>query len=227
MNRANKKGRIGSQRLLQITVAEYPELLRKALQKAGAVGESEKISWTSPLEREQFKEYRDNAFLKKIGVENSVTYPLDKFWPGKGPVWDATGITDKGRPVLLEAKAHIPEIVSPPSGASPGSLKLIEESLQAAKRHYAPRSRSAWPGTFYQYANRLAHQYFLQKCNNTDSILIFLYFINAAEMKGPTSASEWKGAVKLIHAVLGLPENLEHHGIYHAFIDANFLKVEA
>ena len=227
MNKPNKKGRIGSQRLLQVAVAQHPDLLNKALQKAGAIKESEKVSWTSPLEVDQFKEFRDNAVLKKIRVSNSITYPLSKFWPRRGPVWDATGITSSGRPVLLEAKAHIPETASLASGASPKSMDLIEASLEAARKHYAPRSSSVWSGTFYQYANRLAHQYYLQKLNNIQSILIFLNFINATEMDGPASELEWEGAIRLLHAVLGLPKNLERHDIYHAYIDANLIKVKA
>ena len=227
MTKTIKKGRIGSQRFLQVVISQHPDLLQQALQKAGAVRESENVSWTSPLEKDQFKEFRDLAALEKIGVTNSIKYPLNKFWPQRGPVWDATGITNSGSPILVEAKAHIPEMASPASGASPKSLELIEKSLEAAKKHYAPRSNSVWSGTFYQYANRLAHQYYLQQLNNIPSILVFLNFINATEMDGPSSELEWKGAIRLLHAVLGLPKNLERHNIYHASIDANLVKVEA
>jgi hypothetical protein len=95
------------------------------------------------------------------------------------PVWDATGITSRGAPILLEAKAHIPEATSPASGASPRSMQLIEKSLERTRKYYSPRSTSTWSGTFYQYANRLAHQYFLRELNQIPSILVFLDFINA------------------------------------------------
>jgi hypothetical protein len=36
----NKKGRIGSQRLLQAAVAEYPDLLNKALQREAPRGQA-------------------------------------------------------------------------------------------------------------------------------------------------------------------------------------------
>lgn len=226
MTITNKKGRIGSRLLLQAAVAKYPALLNTALQKAGAIGNSVTVSWTSPLEKDQFKEYRDQAALEKIGVADSITYPLNKFWPKGGPVWDATGVTSSGRPILLEAKAHIPEAASPASAASPRSLKHIEASLEVARKHYAPRSSAVWSGTFYQYANRLAHQYYLRELNNIPSLLIFLNFINATEMDGPTSEPEWEGAIQLIHAVLGLPKCLERCNIYHAYIDANLIQVE-
>jgi len=227
MNRPTNNGRIGSQRLLQVAVAEYPDLLNQALKKAGAISNSETVAWTSPLSKDQFKEFQDQAALEKIGVANFITYPLSKFWPKGGPVWDATGITNSGRSVLVEAKAHIPEAASPASGASPKSLAHIEASLEAARKHYAPKSTAVWSGTFYQYANRLAHQYYLQKLNNIPSLLIFLNFINATEIDGPTSELEWEGAVRLIHAVLGLPKSLQSHGIYHAYIDAKSINVRA
>jgi hypothetical protein len=59
--------------------------------------------------------------------------------------------------------------------------------------------------------------------NNIDSSLVFLDFTNAADMDGPTSEEEWKGATRMIHAVLGLPANLEHFGVYHAYLDARQL----
>lgn len=217
-------GRLGSQRLLQNAVNHFPDLLNKVLNDSGAITGAEIVTWTSPLETDQYKEYRDQAALKKIGVKNSITHPLNNFWPQRGPVWDATGITSNGRPLLLEAKAHIPEAASPGSAASPKSMKLIKESLEAARRYYAPKSSSIWSGTFYQYANRLAHQYYLRKLNNIPSILVFLYFINATDMDGPSSKLEWEGATRLLHAVLGLPKSLKQHDVFHVYIDAGDIR---
>ena len=52
---------------------------------------------------------------------------------------------------------------------------------------------------------------------------MFLDFTNAADMDGPTSVAEWKGATRMIHAVLGLPADLEHFDVYHAYVDARQL----
>jgi hypothetical protein len=35
---------------------------------------------------------------------------------------------------------------------------------------------------------------------------------------------EWHGAVRLIHAVLGLPKDLSPHGVYDVFVDARLLQ---
>jgi hypothetical protein len=77
---------------------------------------------------------------------------------------------------------------------------------------------------FYQYANRLAHQYFLRQLNGVSSILVFLYFVNADDMLGPTSEAEWKGAIRLIHAALGLPKSLEDRAVFEAFLDVRLLR---
>ncbi len=218
---SEKSGKLGSQRLLQRAVEHRPDLLLKALRKAGALDRGETVEWTSPLKNEEYKEYQDAAALKKLGVAESLVFPLKEFWPKWGPVWDGTGISSKGRPLLLEAKAHIPEAASPGSEASPKSLALIEASLSKAKKYYSPRNNKPWSGTFYQYANRLAHHYYLRDLNDIPSILIFLDFVNATDMDGPNSALEWKGATRLIHEILGLPSDLEKFGVFHVYVDAN------
>lgn len=215
--------RLGSQRLLQLAVEHYPDLLEGALFKAGTISRTETVTWTSPLKSEGFKEYRDLPALDKLGVLNTIIYPLKDFWPQRGPVWDAIGISSYGTPILLEAKAHIPEAASPSSKASQESLQLIEASLEMAHKFYSSRSTSRWSSTFYQYANRLAHHYYLRELNKIPSVLVFLNFINAIEMGGPTSVQEWKGAIRLLHAVLGLPPDLKSYGVYHAYIDAKLL----
>ena len=47
--------------------------------------------------------------------------------------------------------------------ASPDSLKLIKQSLEQVRQFYAPKATAAWTGTFYQYANRLAHHYLMRE----------------------------------------------------------------
>jgi hypothetical protein len=214
---------LGSQRLLQIAVNKRPVLLHSALSKCGAIDRGEQVEWLSPLETDDFIEYRDRAAQTLLRLDDNLKVPLRDFWPSRGPVWDGLATTGSGRPILVEAKAHIPEAASPGSKASPNSLALIEKSLARTRRHLAPRSKAPWTGTFYQYANRLAYQYYMRVLNGIDSSLIFVYFINAADMNGPSTVAEWQGATRLIHAVLGLPADLSHFSVYHAYIDARQL----
>jgi hypothetical protein len=170
-----------------------------------------------------FREYRDHEALKKAGI-TELKRPLDSFWPRRGPVWDAIATTSEGGSLFIEAKAHIPEAVSPATRASPESRRLIEQSLTEARRIYAPRAGAVWSGSFYQFANRLAHQYFLRELNGIRSTLVFLYFLNADDMLGPTSEEEWKGASRLIHAVLGVPKDLTSHNVCDVFLDTRLLQ---
>ena len=215
----------GSQRWLQIAINRKPELLLGALRRSGAISPRAAVQWQSPLEPE-FREYRDGSALERAGVVN-LKKPLKHFWPARGPVWDALGITSDGYPLFLEAKAHIPEAASPASRASATSLQMIERSLNEARHFYAPKASATWSKLFYQYANRLAHQYFLTELNGVSSTLVFLYFVNADDMLGPMSEAEWNGAVRLIHAVLGLPKELKHYGVFDAFLDVRLLQDSA
>ena len=210
----------GSQRWLQIAVHRSPSLLDEALRQAGAIDADDSVVWKSPLRSNNFVEYRDSEVLRCLGVDRLPNRSLADFWPRRGPVWDALGRTEKGRIVLVEAKAHIPEAASPPSQASEGSLELIRASLAEARRHYAPKAKADWSGSLYQYANRLAFQYLFAKLNGLDSRLVFLDFYNAADVAGPESEAEWRGATRLIHALLGLPADLTKHGVFHAYVNA-------
>jgi hypothetical protein len=214
----------GSQKWLQLAVNKKPDLLLGALRRSGAIAQRTSVVWHSPLEQDSFREYRDTAALEKAMAMTQLKKPLDSFWPLRGPVWDAIGTTLVGSPIFVEAKAHIPEAASPATKASsPRSLDLIKKSLAEARKSYAPRGKSEWGSQFYQYANRLAHHYFLKDVNGISSTLVFLYFLNADDMLGPTSEEEWHGAIRLIHAVLGLPKDLTSRGVFDAYLDARLL----
>ena len=209
----------GSQRWLQFAVQNAPALLDAALQRAGAIGPNESVEWRSPLSAANFCEYRDLAALRLIGIDALPNRSLAEFWPPRGPVWDALGVSSGGAKVLVEAKAHIAEAASPASQASPPSLEHIRRSLNEARAFYAPRAKAEWSGSLYQYANRLAFHFMLSRLNGISSRLVFLDFCNATDVKRPASEAEWKGATELIHALLGIPSDLSKHGVHHAYVD--------
>lgn len=219
----NDLAKAGSQRWIQVAVNRRPETLLAALRKAGVVSPDTTVRWASPLETEGFREYRDLPALGKAGIKQLRVRPLKEFWPARGPVWDAIGLASNGQAIFVEAKAHIPEAASPGCRATAVSLPLILQSLAQARRAYAPKATAAWNGLFYQYANRLAHQYLVNKLNGVRTALVFLYFVNALEMKGPDSEAEWRGAVRLLHASLGLQPNLEAYGVFDVFLDVREL----
>jgi len=199
-------------------------LLDQALRSAGAIDADDTVRWKSPLASDGFAECRDAEVLRRLAIDRLPRRSLAEFWPRGGPVWDAIGQSQKGRLVLVEAKAHIPEVASPPSKASKASLSLIRRSLAEARHHYAPRSTADWSASLYQYANRLAFQYLLGHLNGLPSSLVFLDFLNASDVGGPTSPDEWRGATRLVHALLGLPPDLKNYGVFHAYLDVRLLK---
>ena len=206
-----------------------PQMLDAAIRR-----ESEEISapirWVSPLADDNFREYRDGAFLDKLGVRLDCV-PLNEFWRPNGPCWDALGRTDNGQIILLEAKAHVGEMVGSPSQAGEKSLPLIRESLESVKSYVGTRSsRADWTTSFYQYANRLAHLYLLRTLNKVPAYLVNLYFLNADEMAStgtivPKTIAEWQSAITLQERFLGIRARhpLSQYTI-HAFADVNDIK---
>jgi hypothetical protein len=189
-----------------VAVNQRPHELNSRIAKIFGWPDVEFIEWRSPLEADEFAEYQDESFLAALGLEN-LTVPLREFWPARGPCWDALAVTRSGKRILVEAKAYVEEAVDFGSKASPQSLSRISASLADARKAYAASSAAPWDAPLYQYANRLAHLYYLRDLNKIDAYLLFLYFADASDVPNPSSRSEWIGAVRLIKKCLGLPVN--------------------
>ncbi len=213
----------GSQKWLQIGVNERPEVLDRAIIAAAGIDPSTSITWLSPLADEQYVEYRDDEFIKHLGVDLTKR-SLTSYWPSRGPVWDGLAKTSGGEALLVEAKAHIAEMVSPASKASPASLAKINRALEETRQALAPRSRVSWSETFYQYTNRLAHLYLLRSVNRRPARMIFLYFVGDQEMDGPQSREEWEGAIKVTEVYLGLGRHKLRQFVHHVFVDVGDLR---
>ena len=125
----------------------------------------------------------------------------------------------------MEAKAYIAEMVSDPTEAGEPSLTKIRDSLNAVKRFVGSHSSADWATCFYQYTNRLAHLYLLLELNGLSAYLLFLNFINDTEMNGPSTESEWEGAIRLLESFLGIRQKhrLSEH-VIHVFIDVGELE---
>lgn len=198
---------------------EASRLLDVALRAALKLRSHVSVEWRSPLRRNGFKEYRDSKALSLLGIRALPKRSLSDFWPARGPVWDALGTTSDGQFIFVEAKANIPEAASPGSKANVASLTKIQRSLAEARRYYAPRATADWSRTFYQYANRLAHHYLIGRVNGLQSHLVFLYFTNAPDVE-PASEMEWRGAIRLLHAALGIRSAGPGDGVHNLFLDA-------
>jgi hypothetical protein len=208
----------GSQKWIQTLINEKLDVLNKKLQTKLGLSKDDEIKWLSPLKEDEYAEYRDEAFLERLGIKLDL-YPLKVFWPPNGPQWDGLGKSDSGKLFLVEAKSHIPELISTFKGTRKASIDKVRGSLEETKQRLGVKADYNWLTPFYQYANRIAHVYQLRK-NKLDAWLVNVYFVNDLEMKGSKTADEWKGAIRLLHSCLGLRERLIQKWVVDVFIDA-------
>lgn len=193
-------GQRGSLKWIQAAVNSHWSQLEGPIRTHTSASE---IQWLSPLADDAFAEYRDEAFLDRIGHPELMS-SLREFWPARGPQWDALGRTEKGDILLVEAKAHIPELCSSATQAGAESLARIESALaDLATRLDADPNRAPWTSKFYQLANRLAHLDFLRR-HNVRGWLVLVNFVGDAEMNGPASAEAWIAAYHVANYAMGL-----------------------
>jgi hypothetical protein len=191
-------------------VNAHPDVLNQAI----GVGE---ITWCSPLVADDYAEYRDSAFLERVSCP-PLRVPLSEFWPAMGPQWDALGRASSGDLVLVEAKANLPELMSSPSEAGATSAARINAALQETAKALGSIPGTDWSKRFYQYANRLAHSYFLNERNEQRTKLVFLYFIGDSDTDGPHTRREWEAAISVLQEALGIRGRMPSY-VIDAFVD--------
>ena len=213
----------GSLKDIQVLVNKNQDLIDNLLKSSFSELVDQQIIWTSPLEQDDFAEYRDNDFLVKVGLD-PTEIKLDNFWPVKGPQWDALAKTTGEQIIHVEAKANIPEIVSPGTGAGEISRTIINKSLNDTKEFLNLTNDIDWSGKFYQYTNRLAHLYFLRVKCKKPAFLVNIYIIGDETVSGPKTKLEWDAALKVLHTYLGLSHHSLSEYMTDIFIDVKNLK---
>lgn len=213
------EGQRGSLKWVQLLVNECPELINGSLREACMLPSNASISWLSPICTDEFAEYRDQAFLDLLGIHLEQR-PLSTFWPRRGPQWDALARSGDGEVFLVEAKAHVGELLSPGTKASSKSKEFIERSLKEVQSFLGVDPIVDWSQALYQYTNRLAHLYLLRELNNVPAFLVFVYFVGDHEMDGPVTVGEWESAIQVVKGILGLRESHRLSKYVHdVFID--------
>jgi hypothetical protein len=216
--RQNGRAEKGSQKWLQILINDYPSEIFKKIGPRIGIEKEKYLKWLSPLEKDNYKEYSDELFLKILNLNlNSV--PLLDFWPKGGPVWDGLGRTINEDLLLIEAKSHIGELISHLRATDPDSVDKISKSLAKTKRFLRSKSKLDWSSFFYQYTNRLAHLYLLRELNGQKAYLIFIYFLKDKLMSGPNSQEEWEAALNLQKNLLGITNHRLSKFVLEIFID--------
>jgi len=198
------EGTRGSLKWIQRLVARGSAPLEEPLRQAGALESSATLKWLSPLPSDDWAEYRDAAFLDRIG-HPELSAALSGFWPQRGPQWDGLALDSAGTVFLIEAKAHPSEMASS-CKAGESSIGLIRASLEVTKRAFAANEQADWLDGYYQYANRLAHLLFLES-HCVRARMIFLYFVGDKDMGGPLSVEGWALHIDHVLQHLGLHES--------------------
>ena len=217
-----------SEHWLRVAANEASPFANEKIRSAFEWPTGEMIEWRSPIKSDAYAEYRDDAFLERLGI-NKLADPLSSFWPRRGPQWDGLARSSSGRCLLVEAKAYIEECVKlgGSDAKAVSSREKIDEALEQSKQAYSAHPNADWESPFYQYANRLAHLHFLVSKNKIDAYLLFLYFANAPDVPYPCTAEQWEGAKRLTEKCLGLGHHAYRNRIATVVIDVTEMLAQA
>jgi hypothetical protein len=119
----------------------------------------------------------------------------------------------------MEAKANWPEFCSPATTAKAG-FKTIERALGKVKTRWGVHRFFSWTGSYYQFANRLAALYTLEK-HQIPALLVGVYIYGDQFPDGtpcPATAEEWEPLLAARRLTLGL--SAEPDGVRDVFLPA-------
>jgi len=211
-------GKRGSLKQIQRLINENQNLINDAIKLQFKELNNDLIYWKSPLKNDNYAEYKDISFIKKLGL-NINEQKFNEFWPKRGVQWDAFATTNFGNIILVEAKANIPELISSPSAARYKSKTKIDKSLNNAKIYLGITKEVDWSAKYYQYTNRLAHLYFFRQICKTPAYLVNIYFTGDESVSGPKTQQEWEEAINALKSHLGISKHKLSEFTTNIFID--------
>jgi hypothetical protein len=192
-------------------VNERPLEVSRAVAEAFTLASrrSSEIRWASPLQASKYSEFQDISFLEAIGAKH-LAPELKKFWPYRGPCWDALACLEGGGCVIVEAKSHVSEMYGNGCQATGDSLTLIQDSLARTKHWLTVKSDADWLGPLYQLANGLAHLYFLREIRKVEAFLANVYFVGDPHGDFSTTREQWEVGIKETMKLLGINKEVSH-----------------
>lgn len=234
----------GSKLQTQLYVNRRPAALSaKVLEALPALKvRNPQLEWVAPRENptageKAFAEPRDGTMLTALRLKH-LAPDLARFWPARGPVWDALAIIrfDDGTSgaLLAEGKNYPREMYSGGTGAgksgSPAaaaSRRQIELAIAWTQgRLGVPLDVGRWldpldparPGSsLYQTANRLAYLAWLRS-RGVDAWLCHLLFLDDP-LHQPTGRAAWEEGLEQAEHELGIA-GLELPFAGHAYLEA-------
>lgn len=199
---------------IQVWVNARREQLSAAMLHALAFDPThDRMSWLSPIRKSGYRELRDTAFLRALGL-GYYAKTLREFWPKGGPVWDGIArVEQPGHPkdaiVLVEAKSYPAEVFGNGcmAKAKSDARNTIDASLSATARWLGKSARpEIWMEGLYQSANRIAHVYFLRERLGLEAYMVNICFSDDPNPRRATTCAEWETAKASFRSQLGLDE---------------------
>jgi len=209
----------GSKLQIRRLVNNSPQPIEEQLRKVIPGWGTAEFDWRSPLVSEQYRECCDEEFLAVLGLEGYSEALVGSFWPRRGPNWDALARVALPHPavLLIEAKSHRSEMASCYGGGL-DSLKIIKAAFHKTQQWLQPQKRRDWKSPFYQFANRLAHLYFLRKECGLEAWLAHVYF--TGDPYYPTSREQWDDWLCEVRFELGIGDG-KIEGLVDIFLSVN------
>ena len=199
----------GSQLCLQNYVNQEPSQLADLIisqSPSMAAFAPQRLHWVSPLQDENYYEYRDD-FLQALQLEENAKQ-WREFWPAGGPQWDALAIAEHDPEslgvVLVEAKGHPGEACASTDAKDKGLAK-IQKSLSRVIGFCEADTLDVkkWTHGYYQVANRIAALYFLNEVLGLEAWLVLVNFVNDTSHK-PTKIQQWRESQVKVMQHLGV-----------------------
>jgi len=136
----------------------------------------------------------------------------EQWWPqGRGiHNWDAVGQVRIGEAeewLLVEAKANLEELCSACGATSPTNRPKIERAMAETKHALGVPEDRDWLNGYYQYCNRVAALYFLNK-NGVAARLLHIYFLGDRgdpRRTCPEDEEGWQATLRAQEEHVGLP----------------------
>lgn len=220
----------GSKGMIQCLVKEHKSLLDEKL--------GVNLSWISPIESTNFKEYQLNGSF----ISDTIGFPPNEFYnfgPSRQPQWDGLAMDNEHKTLyLIEAKSRLSEIepgnylTKDANESQKANFNLKKNAIMSLKNHYGSDSDDKlWLHTYYQISNRLAFLHKLKKftavAKYNDVKLIFLNFENDSSWKSQSKNESvpyggWKKKYANILQKLGISkEQLQNEGVLIIDIDGS------
>ena len=132
----------------------------------------ENITWLSPLEGEDYKEYmlNSNHMLEMLNINNFLLKKEDlDFWTQRQPRWDGIGIGDMKNSsekiiILVESKSDFKDLKSKLASKNEYNRRKILDSMKETYDELGFKGDfNKWFDAYYQFTNRITFMHQLRK----------------------------------------------------------------